>query len=145
MSKQEGNALVRGKDIKGTVVVLSKTQPQQLSLFQTFLPADERYSNTIDLYDAIPKYFPKKRLKKERVEGMFLPMLKREFEYKGERFVVKITPAKLETREGERDSWKKRSERSPAPVSMAFFEQHCRCAVHALRTEKRAEGAGTRH
>src|SRR5438093_2367211 len=78
-------------------------QPQQLSLFQTFLPADERYSNTIDLYDAIPKYFPKKRLKKERVEGMFLPMLKREFEYKGERFVVKITPAKLETREGERD------------------------------------------
>ncbi len=103
MSKQEGNALVRGKDIKGTVVVLSKTQPQQLSLFQTFLPADERYSNTIDLYDAIPKYFPKKRLKKERVEGMFLPMLKREFEFKGERFVVKITPAKLETREGERD------------------------------------------
>src|SRR5215813_4364372 len=103
MSKQEGNALVRGKDIKGTVVVLSKTQPQQLSLFQTFLSADERYSNTIDLYDAIPKYFPKKRLKKERVEGMFLPMLKREFEYKGERFVVKITSAKLETREGERD------------------------------------------
>src|SRR4029450_4507 len=103
MSKQEGNALVRGKDIKGTVVVLSKTQPQQLSLFQTFLPADERYSNTIDLYDAIPKYFPKKRLKKERVEGMFLPMLKREFEFKGERFVVKITPAKLETREGEGD------------------------------------------
>jgi len=46
MSKQEGNALVRGKDIKGTVVVLSKTQPQQLSLFQTFLPADERYSNS---------------------------------------------------------------------------------------------------
>src|SRR5262245_58975482 len=81
MSKQEGNALVRGKDIKGTVVVLSKTQPQQLSLFQTFLPADERYSNTIDLYDAIPKYFPKKRLKKERVEGMFLSMLKREFEF----------------------------------------------------------------
>ena len=36
-------------------------------------------------------------------EPMFLPMLKREFEYKGERFVVKIAPAKLETREGERD------------------------------------------
>ncbi len=64
MSKQEGNGLVRGKDIKGAVVVLSKTQPQQLSLFQTFLPDDERYSNTIDLYDAIPKYFPRKRLKK---------------------------------------------------------------------------------
>jgi hypothetical protein len=34
------------------------------ALFQTFLPDDERYSNTIDLYDAIPKYFPRKRLKK---------------------------------------------------------------------------------
>src|SRR5215470_4733139 len=55
------------------------------------------------LMNAIQKYFPKQRLKKERVEGMFLPMLKREFEYKGERFVVKITPAKLEMREGERD------------------------------------------
>ena len=52
-----------------------------------------------------------------------------EFEYKGEHFVVKITPASLETREErgtsiptiERNSWKKRSERSPAPVSMAFF------------------------
>jgi hypothetical protein len=48
MSKQEGNALVRGKDIKGTVVVLSKTQPQQLSLFQTFLPADERFHYRTD-------------------------------------------------------------------------------------------------
>jgi hypothetical protein len=59
---------------------------------------------------------------------MFLPMLKREFEFRGERFVVKITPAKLETRRErglipaiERNSSKKRSGRSPAPVSMAFF------------------------
>ena len=57
MSMQEGNALVRGKDIKGAVVVLSKTQPQQLSLFQTFLPDDERYSNTIDLSPHSPHQF----------------------------------------------------------------------------------------
>ena len=36
MSKQESNALVETKDIKGTVVVLSKTQPQQLFYFRRF-------------------------------------------------------------------------------------------------------------
>jgi hypothetical protein len=37
---------------------LAKTQPQQLALFQTFFPDDhnDHYSNTIELYDAIPKY-----------------------------------------------------------------------------------------
>jgi hypothetical protein len=31
---------VRGKDIEGKVRVLEKTYPQQLMLFQTFLPED---------------------------------------------------------------------------------------------------------
>jgi hypothetical protein len=40
-------------------VTLRRTQPVQYSLFQQFLPDDNRedYSNTIDLYDAIPKFF----------------------------------------------------------------------------------------
>jgi len=41
----------------GKVVTLTKTHPAQLSLFQTFLPDDRQsgeYSNTIELYDAIP-------------------------------------------------------------------------------------------
>ncbi len=42
---------VKGKDINGQMVILERTQPRQLSLFQTFLPDEERYSNTIDLYD----------------------------------------------------------------------------------------------
>jgi hypothetical protein len=41
---------VKGKDINGQMVTLERTQPRQLSLFQTFLPDEERYSNTIDLY-----------------------------------------------------------------------------------------------
>jgi hypothetical protein len=45
---------VKGKDINGQMVTLERTQPRQLSLFQTFLPDEERYSNTIDLYDALP-------------------------------------------------------------------------------------------
>jgi hypothetical protein len=48
---------VKGKDINGQVVTLERTQPRQLSLFQTFLSDEERYSNTIELYDAVPKYF----------------------------------------------------------------------------------------
>ena len=40
---------VRGKDINGQVVILERTQPRQLSLFQTFLSDEERYSNTIEL------------------------------------------------------------------------------------------------
>ena len=40
---------VKGKDINGQVVTLERTQPRQLSLFQTFLSDEERYSNTIEL------------------------------------------------------------------------------------------------
>ena len=45
---------VEGKDIRGNVVTLKRTNPAQLSLFQTFIPDDDKYSNTIgrvsDLY-----------------------------------------------------------------------------------------------
>ena len=46
---------------QGKVVTLQKTQPSQLTLWQTFLPSDPRskdtdaYSNTAELYDAVPK------------------------------------------------------------------------------------------
>jgi hypothetical protein len=39
---------VRGKDLNGKVVVLDKTFPNQLTLFQTFLPEEDpedKYSN----------------------------------------------------------------------------------------------------
>jgi len=41
---------VKGKDINGQMVTLERTQPRQLSLFQTFLPDEERYSNTSPPY-----------------------------------------------------------------------------------------------
>jgi hypothetical protein len=54
---------VKGKDVYGKMMTLVRTQPKQLSLFQTFLPeTDDKYSNTIDLYDAVPKYFPTKHM-----------------------------------------------------------------------------------
>jgi hypothetical protein len=54
---------VKGKDINGKTMTLVRTHPEQLSLFQTFLPDNEtKYSNTIELYDAVPKYFSSKHI-----------------------------------------------------------------------------------
>ena len=73
---------VRGKDINGQVVILERTQPRQLSLFQTFLSDEERYSNTIELYDAVPKYFSNHKIMTSmRKSGQYLPILKRTFEF----------------------------------------------------------------
>ena len=62
--------------------MLDKTQPQQLGLFQTFLPEDDpddKFSNTIEFYDAIPKYFSNPRLMDTmRKDGIYLPRLERE-------------------------------------------------------------------
>ena len=99
---------VRGTDINGNVVVLTKTHPEQLVLFQTFLSdeddnghGDEKYSNTIELYDAVPKYFSNPRLMdRMRKDGKYLPMLERPFKHRGEMYTVKIWPARLEDRQG---------------------------------------------
>ena len=89
---------VRGTDMDGKVVVLAKTHPEQLVLFQTFLSdeddnghGDEKYSNTIELYDAVPKYFSNPRLMdRMRKDGKYLPMLERLFKHRGEMYTVKL-------------------------------------------------------
>ncbi len=94
---------VRGTDINGKAVVLAKTQPQQLALFQTFFPDDhnDHYSNTIELYDAIPKYVTNPKLVDAMREGgKYLPLLERPFHHRGEVFTVTIRPARLKDREG---------------------------------------------
>lgn len=56
-------------------------------------PDTERdYSNTIELYDFIPKYFWGKA---ERIQGKFLEPLEREFGHHKERYRVRITPARI--------------------------------------------------
>jgi hypothetical protein len=92
---------VRGTDIHGKAVVLAKTQPQQLALFQTFFPDDhnDHYSNTIELYDAIPKYVTNPKLVDAMREGgKYLPLLERQFHHRGEVFTVTIRPARLKDR-----------------------------------------------
>src|SRR6266571_4914398 len=81
-----------------------KSMPTQLTLWQTFLPGDpktEDYSNTVELYDAVPKYFAsKKRMAEQRQDGRFLHSLKQPFRHKGKDYVVKITPARIEEKDG---------------------------------------------
>ena len=91
---------VRGRNVgTGEVVSLTKTQPAQLSLFQTFLPEDKQsgeYSNTIELYDAIPKYFSSpNRMAQMRQGGIYLPVLRHDFDHNKMGYTVEITPARL--------------------------------------------------
>ena len=92
---------VKGRDIdRGKVVTLKKTYPDQLALWQTYLPDDvdvDDYSNTVELYDAVPKYFAsKKRMAELRKDGQFLKSLRRDFKHRGKNYQVKITPARIE-------------------------------------------------
>jgi hypothetical protein len=98
-------ATVKGTDVgSGSAVTLKRTQPVQYSLFQQFVPDDDRedYSNTIELYDAIPKFFSsKKRMAEMREAGTFLHHLERHFKHAGKWYTVKILPARLEDKDGQ--------------------------------------------
>ena len=96
---------VTGRDIdRGNMVRLQKKYPQQLMLWQSYLPGDvdvDDYSNTVELYDAVPKYFAsKKRMSELRRDGQFLTSLRREFKHRGKSYQVKITPARIEEEDG---------------------------------------------
>ena len=73
-------------------------KPIQLSLFELLLPNEKPYSNTIELYDFIPKYHWGKV---ERVNGTFLKSLDREFECRGKKYNVTVQPASLKDKNGE--------------------------------------------
>ena len=81
--------------------------PTQLTLFQTFLPDNaEQYSNTIELYDAIPKYVssPRKRQEllaelRDEKNGTIRP-LKRTFRHRNKTYRVSIKAAQIEQKDG---------------------------------------------
>jgi len=72
----------------------SQTKPQELSLFEFLIP-ENKYSNSIELYDFIPKYYWGKmeRLKVENHKKEVLTILERIFEYRGKQYEVRIIPA----------------------------------------------------
>lgn len=74
-----------------------RNRPAQLTLFELLLPQERGLSNTIELYDFIPKYHWGKV---ERIGGEFLRSLEREFECRGQKYKVKIRPASIEDKDG---------------------------------------------
>ena len=73
------------------------SKPEQLSLFE-LSSSDKDYSQSIELYDFIPKYFWGRS---KRLNGKFLENIHREFECRGKLFQMTIMPARLE--EGKND------------------------------------------
>lgn len=74
-----------------------QSKPEQLTLFELLSPEDKKYSNTIELYDFIPKYVWGSV---ERIQGTFLLSLERDFECRGTSYKATIRPARLKDKNG---------------------------------------------
>jgi hypothetical protein len=74
-----------------------RTEPVQLNLFEFIQPRERHYSNTIELYDFMPKYHWGKV---ERINDTFLKSLERSFECRGTKYKIEIKPARLKDKEG---------------------------------------------
>lgn len=78
---------------------------QQLDLFQSFLCNTEeerdRLSNTIDLWDSIPRYaISRQEMNKRRTKEGFLDLLSVDFQYKGQGLTALIQPARVRDADG---------------------------------------------
>lgn len=71
--------------------------PLQLSLFEILEVESRQYSNTVEIYDFLPKEFLGKAT---RVADTYLPRLEREFECRGVKYKMKLDPARIEDKDG---------------------------------------------
>lgn len=72
-------------------------KPIQLSFFEILEPENKQYSNTVEIYDFLPKEFLGKA---PRVADTYLPRLEREFECRGVKYKMKLDPARIEDKDG---------------------------------------------
>ena len=86
----------RKRDKKKPFDQFEKSRPVQLTLFE-LSPEDKDYSQSVELYDFIPKYAWGKV---KRIEGEFLRTINREFECRGRRYLLTLMPARIETGKG---------------------------------------------
>jgi hypothetical protein len=94
--------LVKGRDLDGNEKVLEKTHPYQLELFQHLLPDEDRYSNTLELYDATPRFFPSpKKMASMRENGKYLGTLRRPFCFRNKNYTLEIRPGRITTKHEE--------------------------------------------
>lgn len=76
-----------------------ETRPMQLDMFFNTTLNPKSLSNTVELYDTMPKYHHGKQKRMETPEGAFLPSVEKEFEIKNTKYKVTISPGRV-TRNG---------------------------------------------
>lgn len=83
------------KETKKELKEFKQSTPQQLKLFELADGNRDDYSNTVELYDMMPKYFigGVRRDIGKNVDS--LPILEREFKHKGQGYKLNISPAAL--------------------------------------------------
>ena len=74
----------------------------QFDLFSTFVSNDGRnVSNTVEMWESIPKYFfTPRQVEKLRTDGGLAEPFKWEYSYNGKRCTIKIQPALIEQKDG---------------------------------------------
>src|SRR5688500_15812342 len=91
----------QGRDIHdGKERKFIRLRPTQGALCQTFRPAEDKYSNTIERYVAAPKCYTNRRQMAEMREGpegreIYLPTLEREFRHRNITYRLEINPARV--------------------------------------------------
>ncbi len=73
------------------------SKPVQMELFESLLPDDKNFSNTIEFYDFCPKYV---YWRIERLQDKFLDRLERDFACRGVEYRISIDPAKIKDSDG---------------------------------------------
>lgn len=73
-----------------------QTKPEQLSMFELTKPNEKSYFNSIEFYDAIPKYC----WDKQKKSSTAIQILQRSFSHKGIDYEVMIQPATIEGKNG---------------------------------------------
>lgn len=68
------------------------SKPNELVLFELTSSFDSPYSNTLELYDALPKYHWGNS---RRIDGRFLESLERRFEHRKKNYTLVINPARV--------------------------------------------------
>lgn len=92
MTKRKEKGIEKSKKF----VDYEKSTPLQMSLFD-LLNDEKDYSHTVELYDFMPKYFWGKA---DRVDGVYLPRLEREFECRNRKYTLTLFPASIEDNKG---------------------------------------------
>ena len=114
----------------------------QYDLFATFFGNERDLSNTIELWDALPKYSVTPRIQSQmRDEKGRLPVYRRELEYRPSpraenpvpfKYAITLQPASIETEDGYRDFYPSADEELVEEVIKKIFSQQ-RYGIHDVR------------